>query len=115
MFTKALPLLFLITVVSGGCTVTGPADDGWERGNETVDTGRLLSDETRTIYRSGKANASEPETLTAAGFENQDDYLAYKEWQQARDKNSPEYQKFKKWQEFEEFQRWKAQQGSAEK
>ena len=34
---------------------------------------------------------------------------AYREWLDARESNSAEYQKFRRWQEFEEFRRWQEQ------
>ncbi len=83
--------------------MTGPTDDGYERDNEWVDNGRLLSNDTKTVYSSNKKQSAE---LADANT----DYIAYQQWLQAKDKNSAEYQKFQKWKEFEEFQRWKAGQ-----
>lgn len=98
------PYLLVASLLISGCAITGPADDGWENSNEWVDNGRLLSDESKTVYSSKdskKAGTSRGEGL---------DYDAYRQWQEAKESNSPEYQKFKQWQEFEAFDRWKAQQ-----
>lgn len=81
-----------------GCAVTGPADDGYDNSNEWVDNGRLLSEDTKKIY------GSEPNPETALNYSD------YQQWQQAKESNTVEYQKFKQWQEFEEYQRWKEQQ-----
>ena len=122
LFSLFIPALLI------GCTVTGPADDGWENNNEWVDTGRILPDHAKTIFSSEKNSGSNTESDSETVPQAKDsapaqtpnstddaDYLTYQQWLQAKDKNSAEYQKFKKWQEFEEFQRWKAQQGSGEK
>lgn len=94
--------------------MTGPADDGYENSNEWVDNGRLLDDETKIVYSVSKWQASksanQPES--SAGSSSELDYTAFQHWQQAKDNNSPEYQKFKQWQEFEAFQRWKEQQAA---
>ena len=113
MLKSNLPLLFLHTLLSG-CVVTGPADDGYENSNEWVDNRRLLDTETKTAYSSLQrqadqtANQSEPNTSSMS----ESDYAAYQHWQQAKDNDSPVYQKFKQWQEYEAFQRWKQQQDS---
>lgn len=83
-------------VLLSACTVTGPADDGYENSNEWVDNGRLLSDEAKTIYSSAE---------NQAGF----DYNDYQDWLKARETNSAEYRKFKQWQEFEKYYQWKQQ------
>ena len=94
MKNKLLTICLLLLPL--GCTVTGPADDGYERSNEWVDNGRLLADDTKEIYNTDTVQ----------------NYTTYQQWLQARDQNSSEYQKFKQWQEFEEFQRWKEKQNS---
>ena len=103
MLNTRLPVLFLLSFLAG-CTVTGPADDGYENSNEWVDNGRLLSGKTKTVYNNNQQN-SKPSNSDA-------DYVSYQQWLEAKDNNSGEYQKFKKWQEFEEFQLWKEQQKS---
>lgn len=107
-------VLFIPVFVLGACTVTGPADDGFENSNEWVDNGRLLSDDNSgyTIYRSDNKQSANPATNTAADSSSDDelDYAAYRQWLDAKENNSPEYQKFTQWQEFENFQRWKEQQ-----
>lgn len=98
--------LLLTWLLPSACTVTGPADDGWENYNEWVDNGRLLADETKTVYR-----GSEPQPASAsrdAGL----DFDAYQHWRKARESNSAEYQRFRQWQEFEAFDRWKQEQGA---
>ena len=112
MLNSKLLILF-IPILLIGCTVTGPADDGYERDNEWVDNGRLLSDDTKRIFSTEKKHASNTMRQVEAGGDNDEaDYAAYQQWLQAKDKNSAEYQKFQKWKEFEEFQRWKAEQKS---
>ena len=101
-----LPYLLIALVVIPGCAVTGPADDGWENSQEWVDNGRLLSDEAKILYRSN--DSKNPAAAPAADPGSE----AYREWQEARERNSAEYQKFKLWQQFEAFRRWKEQQNS---
>jgi len=103
---KSKLIILFIPVLLVGCTVTGPADDGYERDNEWVDNGRLLSSDTKTVYSSNKKQSTEKAEVN----NDNADYTDYEQWLQAKDKNSKEYQKFKKWKEFEEFQRWKADQ-----
>lgn len=103
MFYRLLILPLLIIPVA--CTVTGPADDGWENQNEWVDNGRLLSDDAKNIYRSSAKTTNN----TPSGIEGFD-YDAYQQWLKARESNSAEYQKFRQWQEFEAYYQWKQQQ-----
>ena len=113
MNTKLL-ILFLSISLLGACTVTGPADDGYENSNEWVDNGRLFSDDNSgyTVYKSEKKQSSDSIASIDASSPSDDelDYTSYKQWLDAKEKNSSEYQKFKQWQEFEDFQRWKEQQ-----
>jgi len=96
-------LLIPLLMVSA-CTVTGPADDGWENSYEWVDNGRLLSAETKTVFSTeGSKNSTVPRDANL-------DYDAYRQWQEAKESNSAEYRKFKQWQEFEAFDRWKERQ-----
>ncbi len=99
--------LLIALSLTAACTVTGPADDGFENSQESIDIGRLFDEdgEAYTLYSSDdKSDASSTDAETITGFE------AYQQWKQAKERNSPEYQKFKRWLEFEEFQRWKQQQ-----
>lgn len=109
-----LLILFLPAFLLGACTVTGPADDGFDNSNEWVDNGRLLSDDSSgyTVYKSEKKQTIEPSANVSAAAASNDqlDYTAYKQWLDAKENNSPEYQKFMQWQEFENFLRWKEQQ-----
>lgn len=88
---------FSLVILLSACTITAPADDGYENSNEWVDNGRLLPDEVKIIYSSA-------ENLTE-GF----DYNAYQDWLNAMENNTLEYQKFRQWQEFEKYYRWKQQ------
>ncbi len=106
MSNSKLLILSLLTLLAG-CAVTGPADDGYDNSNEWVDNGRLLSEDTKTIYSSIDQKGIKP---TNPDSNTNIDYDAYKQWQQAREQNSADYRKFKQWQEFEEYKRWKEQQ-----
>ena len=115
---KKLCVPLVAVFVLGGCTVTGPADDGWDNSNEWVDNGRLLSDDSSgyTVYSTENKAAGDAKTATDADSSASDtlDFAAYKEWQEAKESNSEEYRKFKQWQEFENFQRWKEAQEAQE-
>ena len=114
MLNTKLLILILPALLLGACTVTGPADDGFENSNEWVDSGRLLSDDNSgyAVYRSENKQSSGSATSTDANSPTSDEleYATYKQWLDAKEKNSSEYQKFKQWQEFEDFHRWKEQQ-----
>ena len=104
---KKLPVMLLICLLAG-CTVTGPADDGFENSNEWVDNGRLLSDRHKVIYSSQQPGQHTATSSAGASSMNSEiDFAAYQQWLEARDKNTAEYHKFKQWQEFEAFLRWK--------
>ncbi len=107
MSIKPVSLIIALSFLTTACTVTGPADDGFENSLESIDIGRLLDEDSKTFSFSSSddttdANSNAANTIT--------DFEAYDQWKQAKEKNSPEYQKFVRWQEFEEFQRWKKQQ-----
>ena len=110
MNIRAVPIFLVAAMLPVACTVTGPADDGFANSQESVSIGRLFSDDDEgyTLYRSRKQPAGAADATTA----NPDDteFRAFREWAEARRKNTPEYQKFKLWQEFEAFQRWREQQ-----
>ena len=103
-------LVLLFSVFLSACTITGPADDGYDNNNEWVDNGRLLDDETKTIYKTSTEASTQAANQPSISPES--DFAAYKQWQEAKEADSPEYQKFKQWQEFEDYQRWKEQQQS---
>lgn len=103
-------LIIFIVILLAGCTVTGPADDGYENSNEWVDNGRLLPEEAKTIYSSETRTGRSDESNTVSDSIKSMDYNAYQKWQQAKQNNTAEYQKFKQWQEFENYDRWKKQQ-----
>lgn len=102
-------MICILTLLMG-CTVTGPADDGYENSNEWVDNGRLLSEDVKTIYNSDIQPDSSDVSNNAFDTNADMDYSAYIQWQQAKEKNTAEYQKFKQWQEFENYDQWKKQQ-----
>lgn len=107
MSNKPGSIIIALSFLTAACTVTGPADDGFENSNESLDIGRLFSEdsETYTLYSTDdKSDSHSTDASTITDFED------YEQWKQAKEKNSLEYQKFKRWQEFEEFQRWKQQQ-----
>ncbi|MFV2032988.1 MAG: hypothetical protein ACC663_10875 [Gammaproteobacteria bacterium] len=104
---KPVSLLIALSFLTAACAATGPADDGFENSQESLDIGRVFSEdgEAYTVYSTDDKNETSPtdaKTIT--------DFEAYEQWKLAKDRNSPEYQKFRRWQEFEDFQRWKAQQ-----
>jgi|GEM_PF-1634954 len=110
---SALTLTFLLTA----CAVTGPADDGWETQQESTNTGSItdggfvLLDEGGKIKRNrNKETYEERDTGISYDTEAPTDYQSYKQWRQARERDSAEYEKFKQWQEFEEYKRWKESQ-----
>lgn len=99
-----LPFLLIPALLISGCTVTGPPDDGWDNSYEWVNNGRLLSDETKTVYSSSDSQNSSASQGTNLNYD------AYQQWQDAKESNTAEYQKFKQWQEFEAYERWKKEQ-----
>ena len=100
MLNKKHLALFLCTFLLGACAVTGPADDGYDNSNEWVDTGRLLSDEKKTLYNSEQKQASSKVLDEKAEFEQ------YKRWNKLRteDRESAEYQEFLQWLNYQDFQ-----------
>ena len=113
MNTRLIVLVLFSLSFLAGCAVTGPADDGFENSQEWVDNGRLLSSEDKVVYSTenqSDENATKPEAKSNSNSEK--DFTAYKQWLEAKENNTGEYQKFQQWQEFETFQRWKEQQNS---
>ena len=105
-----LALLFC-TLLLGACTITGPADDGYDKSNEWVDNGTLLSDDTKTLYDSEAKKSSatvEPaqtSTTATTATSDKDEFEQFKEWNRLRGQGveSAEYQEFLQWQEFQKF------------
>ena len=102
-----LALLFC-TLLLGACTVTGPADDGYDNSNEWVDNGTLLSDDARTIYDSEEKKSSaavEPGQASTTATTDKDEFEQFKEWNQLRGQGveSAEYQEFLQWREYQKF------------
>jgi len=125
-------MLLLATVLTG-CTVTGPADDGWET-SEGFKEGDGLFSKGEGGYRFSvdrhnhrqqreqeqpeqQQPQSSPRKHSAGGDDEvkyntqaPTDYETYLRWRQSRDSHSQEYQRFLKWQEFEDYLRWKQSQ-----
>jgi hypothetical protein len=111
-----LALLFC-TLLLGACTITGPADDGYDNSNEWTDNGTLMSDDARTIYDSEEKKSSaavEPgqastpattATTATTATSDKDEFEQFKEWNRLRGQGveSAEYQEFLQWQEFQKF------------
>lgn len=113
MKNRTLITFSLAALATAACTVTGPADDGFENSHESLSTGRLFSDDEAgfTIYRSGQAKQTKQTSAATTATSLEDiDYAAYQQWWQARETNSPEYRKFKLWQEFENYLHWQQRQ-----
>jgi len=113
MFNYKLLILVILALLLGACTVTGPADDGFENTNEWIDNGRLLSDDNSgyTVYSSKRIPANVLPAKTEAEPPSKDELniAAYRQWLNAKQKNPPESRKLQQWQEFEAFQRCKEQ------
>jgi len=99
MLNKKWLVLFLCIFLLGACAVTGPADDGYDNSNEWVDTGRLFSDEKKTVYSSEQKQASSKALDDKAEFEQ------FKLWNKLRteDRESAEYQEFLQWLNYQNF------------
>ena len=98
--------IFLGSLLLGACTVTGPADDGYDNSNEWGNTGRLLSDETKTIYDSEKKQAAvKPEQTSSVGLDDKAEFEQFKIWNQLKteDRESEEYQEFLQWLNYQNF------------
>jgi hypothetical protein len=103
-----LALLFC-TLLLGACTVTGPADDGYDNSNEWVDNGTLMSDDARTIYDDSEEKQSsaavEPVQASATTATDKVEFEQFKEWNQLRSQGveSAEYQEFLQWRDYQKF------------
>lgn len=114
LFAPLIPFLLF------GCTVTGPADDGYERDNEWVDNGRLLSSDNKTLYSSEDKSGSKTllQRITGANTDkavdnnpeqdssNYAEFEQFKEWQKlksgtASSSDAKQYEEFRQWQEFQ--------------
>ena len=91
--------LFLYIFLLGACTVTGPADDGYDNSNEWVNSGRLFSAEKKTIYSSEQKQAGSMALDDKAEFEQ------FKIWNELRTKGeeSEEYREFLQWLNYQRF------------
>ena len=93
---KQLALFFFISLLNA-CTVTGPADDGFEKDNEWVDNGRLGGG--MIIFSSKQKQAN------SIVLDEKTEFEQYKRWNKLRteDKESAEYQEFLQWLSYQEF------------
>ena len=91
MSNKSISIIIALSFLTVACTATGPADDGFENSNESVDIGRLLTDdgEAYTIYNSDDKKSDTPSTdaKTITDFE------AYEQWKQAKERIPPNTRK----------------------
>jgi hypothetical protein len=106
MLNKKRLALFLCSFLLGACTVTGPADDGYDNSHEWVDNGRLLSDEKKTIYSSEQKQVSvEPEQTSSMALDDKTEFEQFKIWNKLRTegRDSEEYQEFLQWLIYQDF------------
>jgi hypothetical protein len=105
-----LALLFCALLL-GACTVTGPADDGYDNSNEWTDNGTLMSDDTKTLYDSEAKKSSATvesgtvSTTATTATNDKDEFEQFKEWNELRGQGaeSAEYQEFLQWREYQKF------------
>jgi len=106
MLNKKHLALFLCSFLLGACTVTGPADDGYDNSNEWVNTGRLLSDEKKTMYSSEqKQVAAKQDQGSSIALDDKAEFEQFKIWNQLKteDRESEEYQEFLQWLNYQNF------------
>ena len=106
MSNKKWLVLFLCTFLPGACAVTGPADDGFDNSQEWVDTGRLFSDEQKTIYSSEQKQVSvKQDQVSSIALGDKSEFEQFKRWNQLRteDRESAEYQEFLLWLNYQNF------------
>ena len=106
MLNKKHLALFICTFLLGACTVTGPADDGYDNSNEWVNTGRLLSEEKKTMYDSEQKQVSvEPGQTSSITLDDKAEFEQFKIWSKLRteDRESEEYQEFLQWLNYQNF------------
>ena len=106
MLNKKQLALFVCTFLLGACTVTGPADDGYDNSNEWVDNGRLLSSDTKTLYKSEQNQASgKPVETSSMALDEKTEFEYFKIWNNLRTNGveSEEYQEFLQWLNYQKF------------
>ncbi|MCH7881908.1 MAG: hypothetical protein IIB69_10135 [Proteobacteria bacterium] len=106
MLNKKRLVLILYIFLLGACTVTGPADDGYDNSNEWVNTGRLLSNDVKTIYKSDQKQASvKPKQAGSMALDEKSEFEHFKTWNKLRAKGveSEEYREFLQWLNYQEF------------
>ena len=106
MLNKKRLALFLYSFLLGACTVTGPADDGYDNSNEWVNTGRLLSPEKKTIYSSEQKKVSvKTEQTSSIALDDKSEFEQFKIWNKLRSEemDSEEYQEFLQWLNYQKF------------
>ena len=106
MLNKKHLAIFLYSFLLGACTVTGPADDGYDNSNEWVNTGRLLSDEKKTIYSSEQKQVSaKQDQVSSVALDDKAEFEQFKIWNKLRteEMDSEEYQEFLQWLNYQNF------------
>jgi hypothetical protein len=106
MLNKNRLALFICTVLLGACTVTGPADDGYDNSNEWANNGRLFSSDTKTLYKSEQKQASAGQNQTSSmALDEKTEFENFKIWNKLRTKGieSEEYQEFLQWLNYQKF------------
>jgi len=106
MLNKKRLAIFLGSLLLGACTVTGPADDGYDNSNEWVNTGRLLSDEKKTMYSSEQKQVSAKQDQgSSIALDDKAEFEQFKIWNQLKteDRESEEYQEFLQWLNYQNF------------
>jgi len=102
---KRLVILFC-TFLLGACTVTGPADDGFESDNEWIDNGRLGSSDMQSLFKS-KQKKDTVKTVHASSFDldEKTEFEYFKIWNKLRTKGaeSDEYREFLQWLNYQNF------------
>jgi hypothetical protein len=99
MLNKKRLALFLCSLLLGACTVTGPADDGYDNSNEWVNNGRLLSPEKKTMY------SSEQKKADSMALDDKAEFEQFIIWNRLRTEGveSEEYQEFIQWLNYQDF------------
>ncbi len=106
MLNKNWLVLFLCIFLLGACAVTGPADDGYDNSNEWVDTGRLFSDEKKTVYSSEQKQVSvKQDQVSSIALDDKAEFEQFKIWNKLRteEMDSEEYQEFLQWLNYQNF------------
>ena len=106
MLNKNRLALFICTALLGACTVTGPADDGYDNLNEWVNNGRLLSEDDKTLYQSEQKQAAvQPKQTSSMALGEKSEFDQFKIWNRLRTEGveSEEYQEFIQWLNYQDF------------